>query len=248
MAISPGIPTSFVPKQPSQQPKRGRASGHNLFLVAALFLGGLALIATVGTYLYDRYLTHVLEAKAEELAVAQREVNEDQVEEFVRLRDRLTYGQELLNNHIAVSQVFDVLEAETLASVRFSSMGLTVADDHTAQIEVEGTARNFNALAAQSNAYAGQKGIRRAIFSGIVVNKDNTVSFVLTADLDSRLIVSQDAGNAAIPADTGAPVAPTSAQTAPAPATTTGTTTRATTTRPVVPGGSTVPTPPTPLP
>lgn len=232
-----------MPKQSSQQPKRGRAAGHNLFLVTALFLGGLAIIASVGTYLYDRYLTHSLEAKAEELAVAQREVNEDQVEDFVRLRDRLTYGQELLDNHMAVSQVFDVLEAETLSNVRFSKLGMIVADDHTAQIDIEGIARNFNALAAQSNAFAGEKGIRRAIFSGIVVNRDNTVSFKLTADLDSRLIVSQKEGEpAASQQETAPAVAPTPAQTGPAPA---ATTTPATTTPAAT---RTVPTPAQPLP
>ncbi|HEY4489183.1 MAG TPA: hypothetical protein VJA87_01740 [Candidatus Paceibacterota bacterium] len=190
MALSPGIPTSFVPKQPAPQTRRP-SGGHNLFLVAAVFIFGLSIIAAIGTFAYDRYLSHALEVKAAELADAQRQVNEEQVEEFVRLRDRLTYGRDLLDSHVALSQVFDVLEAQTLLSVRFSSLDLTVADDKTAQIEIEGVARNFNALAAQSNAFAAEKGIRRAIFSGIVVNDNNTVSFRLTADLDSRLLISE---------------------------------------------------------
>lgn len=224
MALSPGIPTSFVPKQPASQTRRP-SGGHNLFLVVALFLFVLAVIAAIGTYAYDRYLTHSLEAKAAELAEAQRQVNEDQVEEFVRLRDRLTYGRDLLNNHVALSQVFDVLEAQTLASVRFSSLDLTVADDKTAQIEIDGVARNFNALAAQSNAFAAEKGIRRAIFSGIVVNDNNTVSFKLTADLDSKLLISKtaDAPPADVP-ETPA-VAPTPAQTPPTSTTTPATST-----------------------
>ena len=247
MAISPGVPTSFVPRQPTQQ-KRGASRGHNLFLVVALFLGGLAIVASIGTYLYDKYLIHALEAKAEELALAQREVNEDQVEEFLRLRDRLTYGQELLHDHIALSQVFDVLEAETLTTVRYGSLDLTVADDHTAQIDIDGTARNFNALAAQSNAFAGEKGIRRAIFSGIVVNKDNTVSFKLTADLDTRLIVAKKLDVVTAPQDTlTVPVvSPTPIQTGPA--TTTPATTTAPLAPPAAPAPRTVPNPATPLP
>lgn len=199
-------------------PKRPTSTGTNLFLILALFLGGLAVIAAIGTYAYDKYLQHVLEVKAEELAVAQREVNQDQVEEFVRLRDRLVHGRELLNNHVALSQLFDVLETETLKTVKYESLKLRVADDHTAELEIEGTARSFNALAAQSNAFAAQKGIRRAIFSGIVVNQNNTVSFRLTADLDPRLVVAEDVSAPApdaltVPVETVAP--------APAPATTT---------------------------
>lgn len=179
-----------------------------------MFVLGLAVLAAAGTFAYGKYLKHELQVKAEELATAQRAVDEDQVEDFVRLRDRLTYGRDLLDNHVALSQVFDVLEKQTLVSVRFSSLELTVADDHTAQIEIEGTARNFNALAAQSNAFASEKGIRRAIFSGIVVNANNTVNFRLTADLDPRLVISQGSDMPAVPADITVPaVAPTPAQT-----------------------------------
>lgn len=159
-----------------------------MFLLASLFIGGLSIVMALGTFLYDRYLSATLEARAEELAIAQREVNQDQVEEFIRLRDRLVYGQGLLQDHIALSQVFDVLESQTLATVRYESLELTVADDKTARLEIEGTARTFNALAAQSNALAAEKNIRRAIFSGITVNQDATVNFLLTADLDARLL------------------------------------------------------------
>jgi hypothetical protein len=221
VALSPGIPTSFVPRQATSDQRRPRTAGHNLFLVIAMFIFGLSIIAAIGTYAYDRYLTHALQVKAEDLANAQKDVNQDQVENFVRLRDRLTYGQDLLNNHVALSQVFDVLEAQTLASVRFSTLDLTVADDHTAHIDITGTAKNFNALAAQSNAFAAEKGIRRAIFSGIVVNANKTVNFKLTADLDSKLLISQGTGTPP-PATLSVPaVAPTPVQTAPATSTAT---------------------------
>ena len=183
-----------------------------------MFIFLLSLVAAGGTFAYDKYLQSSLEAKAEELAVAQREVNQDQVEDFVRLRDRLTYGQGLLDNHIALGQVFDVLEEQTLTNVRFSSLDLTVADDRTAQIDISGTARNFNALAAQSNAFAAEKGIRRAIFSGIVVNEDNTVSFTLTADLDGKLLIDDGSRAQASQPAAGPAVAPAPTQTAPAPA------------------------------
>lgn len=213
MAISPGIPTSFVPRQPTQQNQRPHSTGHNFFLLIALFVALVAIIAAIGTFAYDRYLTHALAERAQELTLAQRAVNTDQVEEFVRLRDRLVYGQDLLQNHVVLSQVFDVLEAQTLQTVRFESLELTVANDRTAQLDVEGVARNFNALAAQSNAFAADKRIRRAIFSDIVVNESNTVSFRLTADLDPSLLSLGDAtfGQPAQPAPetpaTPAPVA-----------------------------------------
>lgn len=191
-----------------------------MFLLVALFVVGVSLLASIATFAYDRYLTHRLEVKAEELALAQRSVNQDQVEEFIRLRDRLVHGEALIEKHAAVSQFFDVLEAQTLQSVRYNTLELEVAEDQTARVDIEGTANNFNALAAQSNALATEKDIRRAIFSGIVVNQNGSVSFRLTADLDSRLVIAAPpaedipampaAPEGALPADVPAalPVAP----------------------------------------
>ena len=60
-------------------------------------------------------------------------------------------------------------------------------DNRTAKIEMGGTARNFNALAAQSSAFTSDKEIKNAIFSGFVLDsKDGTVTFQLNADLDGR--------------------------------------------------------------
>lgn len=193
MALSPGIPTSFVPRQPTPAQRRIR-TGTNLFLLLSLFVLCIAVVATIGTFAYDRYLRHALGVKSEELARAQASVDQEQVEAFVRLRDRLTYGESLLEGHVALSQLFSVLERETLGTVRYESLNLTIAEDKSARLEIEGVARTFNALAAQSNAFAGEKYIRRAIFSGIVVNQDASVSFFLTADLDPRLVVASPEG------------------------------------------------------
>ncbi len=56
---------------------------------------------------------------------------------------------------------------------------------------MNGVARSFNALAAQSNAFSDEKRIKRAIFSGITLDqKSGNVSFSLKAELDPALIVN----------------------------------------------------------
>ena len=51
-----------------------------------------------------------------------------------------------------------------------------------------GTAKSFNALAVISTTFATDNRIKEAIFSNIVVNKDNSVSFALSASLDPKLV------------------------------------------------------------
>lgn len=204
MALSPGIPTSFVPKQPVQSfANRPMREGNNLFLIVSLILAGVVALVAAGVFAYDQYLIHTLASKQAQLAAAQGSVDDNTIEEFIRLRDRLSNGEDLLTNHIQLSQFFDVLGNLTLQNVRFNSLKLVVAGDHTATIDVTGTAKTFNALAAQSNAFATEKRIKRAIFSGITVDSSKLVAFRLTADIDPRLIIAGPAVTSA-----GAPITP----------------------------------------
>lgn len=178
-----------MPKQPVQPVKRPMSSGTNVFLIACFVIAGIVVALAIGTFLYGKYLDSTLASKQAQLAQAQSQVDENTVQEFVRLRDRLTIAKTFLSNHVVLSRFFDRLEALTLQNVSYTNMALTVAGDNTAQLQMAGTAKSFNALAAQSNAFASEKSIKRAIFSNITVTKDNQVSFKLTADIDSSLLL-----------------------------------------------------------
>jgi len=209
-------------------------SGSNLFLLISLGIAGLSVLTAGATFGYKLYLENAHAAKAAELTAAEQAINMDTVEDFIRLRNRLVSAQTLLNQHVLVSQFFDVLESRTLETVRFSSLTLQVADDRSAEITMDGVARSFNALAAQSEALAAERHIKRAIFSGISVNTNGTVSFKLSAEIDPRLILASGAP-APVPQEEGTTpnVLPVSAP--PAAATTSPVVAPATTTTPRMP-------------
>lgn len=206
-------------------------SGTNIFSILALVLLGVSLAGALATFGYEFYLKSARDTKTAELTAAQQSVDMDAVEDFVRLRDRLVSVETILNEHVMLSEFFDTLEARTLQNVRFSRLSVSVGDDRTAEIETEGVARSFNALAAQSAALAGERRIKRAIFSDISVNTNGTVSFTLTATLDPRLITAGEVlpgiPDTSVPVEgVETPVVPV----APPPATSTRATTTATTT------------------
>ena len=191
MAVPPTIPTSFVPKQSvPQNARRFSGSGGVIMVIASIVLG-IAVAAALGTFAYEFYLKQTLAERKAELKEAEAKISEDTVEEFVRLRDRFSSAEILINNHVAFSQFFETLEELTLASVRFSSLVAVVEEDRTVKVEMEGTARNFNALAAQSAAFAGEKNIKRAIFSGITLNEAGALEFTLSAELDPRMVLME---------------------------------------------------------
>lgn len=181
-------------------------SGVNMFLIVAFIVVGIVILMAVGVFAYSRFLRSEADQKASELQAAEQNVDQDTVEGFLRLRDRLTSAQNILSNHIELSQFFSVLENLTVTSVRFSSLSVTVTPDHGADIKMSGVARDFNALAAQSASFATDKRIKQAIFSGINSDKGG-VTFSVAAKLDPKLVVIPAASAVqAAPATTAAPV------------------------------------------
>lgn len=231
MALPPTIPTSFVPKQPVAPSSRQQKSGMNVFFIIGGVIAIISLLLAAAVFGYEIYLKNARDQKSMSLAEAQKAVNLDTVEEFIRLKNRLNTVETLLNQHIGLSEFFDTLEARTLQTVRFSGLTVVVEDDRSAEISMDGVARSFNALAAQSSAIAAEKRIKRAIFSDISVNTNGTVGFTLTATLDPRLITSGEVlpgipdTPANLPAATApsAPAATSSPVSTPAAATTTRT-------------------------
>jgi hypothetical protein len=207
MAVSPLIPTSFVPRQPVDAP-RPKQSGADLFLIVALSVFGLAILASGAVFGYQQYLKSVANAKQEKVAAAEKRIDEGTVEGFVDLRNRLIAADALLDNHIALSRFLGALETGTLASVGFDTMTVTVSDDRSAAVEMTGSAKSFNALAAESAALADIPSVKRAIFSGLKVDdKTGAVDFSLSFGLDQKGVIGNPAALLA------APVAPPAATT-----------------------------------
>lgn len=223
MGPSPTIPTSFVPQQPVHPTARPPRSGVNLIMMGAVFLLVVSLVGAAGVFAYAKYLTGVKETKVAQLKVAQENVDAAVVEEFIRMRDRFLEGKTLLDNHPAFSGFFDVLETITLSNVSFNSLSLILLADGSADMSLSGTARSFNALAAQSAAFSKEPRFKRAIFADIQLATNGTVGFSVAADVQSEVFrfslpeseVSQETVPVAEPATPSPPSGAAPTQSAP---------------------------------
>jgi hypothetical protein len=219
MAVVPTIPTSFVPHPGGSQPQRFRTDFSGAFGFFAYTILGIIFILALGVFFYGRILNASLESKEEALTSAEQGIDTTTVEGFVKLRNRLSLGESLLDKHIALSNFFTMLETILPSTVRFNTLRLGVEPNGVTKLEGSGVAKTFNALAVLSTAFAQQGDVKDAIFSKITVNANNTVSFNLSATLDQDLVmfaapsVSQEAAPmpAAVPAETPAvlPTPPT---------------------------------------
>jgi len=155
----------------------------------AYALLGIAFVLALGVFFYGRILAADKIAKDAALAKAEGGIDLATVEGFVQLRNRLNYGETLLKNHASFSSFFSSLETLLPLSVRFNTLHLSFDPLGAAKLEGSGTAKNFNALAAASGAFAADGRIKDAIFSKISINRDNSVSFSLSATLDPKILL-----------------------------------------------------------
>lgn len=163
-------------------------TGDNILLIVSLVILAASLITAGAVFGYGKYLESVIDVKTAALEEARAAIDQSQVEELIRLKDRFVYGRNLLENHITSSSFFALLEEITLENVKYDDMELTVADDRSTSVTLSGFARNFNTLAAQSNEIAAERNFRRAIFSDISLNENGTVGFTLTAHVNADLM------------------------------------------------------------
>ena len=186
MALLPTLPTSFVPPSASSAVYAYRSNTLSFLAYASL---GIVFVLAIGVFFYGRLLASELSSKETALRQAEAAIDPATVGSFVRLRDRLASGETLLKGHMALSGFFASLEKLLPTTVRFSSLHLSVDSAGVSKIEGTGSAKSFNALAAASTAFAQDGRIKDAIFSNITINGDASVSFVLSAVLDPKLIV-----------------------------------------------------------
>lgn len=186
--LPPTIPTSFVPHSGGSAARHFGSDFNNAFGFFAYAILVTMFVFAVGIFFYARLLANNEAAKNTALAKAEAAIDLQTVESFVRLRNRLDSGATLLTNHVAFSGFFALIETVIPTTVRFTSSHLSVDDMKTVKLEGTGIAKSFNALAAASAGFATDGRIKDAIFSNIVVTRDNTVSFALSATLDPKLV------------------------------------------------------------
>lgn len=188
MALPPTIPTSFVP-HPNATSRKFSTDFTGAFGFFTYVVLGIVFLTALGVFFYGRILSADKASKDKELVAAEAETDSKTVESFVRLRNRLESSKALLEGHIAFSGFFSSFEKILPTTVRFTALHLSIGANGVSKIEGGGVAKNFNALAAASTAFAEDGRIKDAIFSNINVNKDGSVSFSLSAALDKEIIV-----------------------------------------------------------
>ncbi len=175
--------SSFIPKQSVEKVPhiRARTVGFLSLFVVVIFLTSLGL--SVGVYLYQGYLKKTIAQMHEELNRVRVALDPARLEELRRLDIRIKEAQKRLDAHTAPTLLFDLLETNTLENVRYKNFEYKVDELMPTKIRIEGEAKNFSAVALQSDAFNGNKNVLSPIFDGLNSKGEGFVDFTVDASV-----------------------------------------------------------------
>lgn len=189
--------TSFIPKQSAMQPRGGKGKkkrtsrmtsvGMRVLSVVGLivFLG--SILAAGGSYLYQLWLEQSIDEKSTALAEARESFDPQLIQELNRVDSRFQTAQKLLNQHVAFSEFFEVLEENTVENVQFESFSYQIESD-TAVISMEGRAQSFNTVSVQADRFERADGIENPMFTDLALDEEGNVTFTFNGRVSSNLI------------------------------------------------------------
>lgn len=161
---------SFIPKRgPSGHSRVPATRQVYIFTMISYTLIFATLIATGGTFLYEKYLEKQLD---EENALLYKDIgsfNNKDMEDVLDFDRRLQQANDRLNSSASVVSVFDALEESTAQSVKIDSLELERVLDDKIILSAEIKTDTFDAALFQRKAYG-----KGSVFNSVVISELDT--------------------------------------------------------------------------
>lgn len=182
--------TSFIPKKTViESPKRVGGSGGGIVNLIAFIVFIASLISAGAAYFYRSSVSSNIELYKSSLAKARDQFEPGAIAELQILDKRLNAATDILQNHVAVSPIFEILQDLTLPTVRYSDFSYAIDDTKKiVEVTMKGEAKDYNFIALQADLFAENKFIKNPIFSDFVLDQTSNIDFNLTFSVDRSLI------------------------------------------------------------
>jgi hypothetical protein len=180
--------TSFIPRKSLVKESVDREKPIGIFLIISVFIFIISCLGAAGVFLYEKKLSGDIESKGKDLKKSQGAFDIETIESLKSLGQRIELSKMLINKHTIVSPIFDLLEKETLKSVRFKTFDYSVDEKGNVAITMGGEAKSYETLALQSSGFSKNKNIRENIFSDINLDEKGNVGFKVKLTIDPKII------------------------------------------------------------
>ncbi len=181
--------TSFIPKKTVIEGPKKVKSGGGIVNLFSFVIFIVSLLSIGGAYLYrESVKTDITEFK-KSLAIAKNQFEPSLITKLQILDKRLNAATVILDQHVAVSPIFELLQDSTLPTVRYSDFTYDIdSTTNLVNVEMKGEAKGYNFIALQADLFNENKFIKNPIFSDLVLDQNGNVDFNLTFSVDKSLV------------------------------------------------------------
>jgi hypothetical protein len=131
------------------------------------------------------------------LADRQKQFDIGLIEKLKAINTQIDSAKKLLDNHVAFSRVFDIIQKMTVSEVRFLNMDFknSVENNGKLTISMKGQGKNLSAVAFQSDVlselsnYGISNVVKNPIISSPTLDLTGSVSFSFSADIDKSAVL-----------------------------------------------------------
>lgn len=179
---------SYIPKSPAAS-SRGPRFGSVLTIFASIVFV-VVIGMGVALYIMNDYTTTQISDRSNELKQNEERLDLNFARDIVDLDRRIVSAKTLLDRHVIVSPVFQVLQDATLKNVRFSALDYSTKDGKFT-LAGNGKALSYSAIALQSDEFAkpgNRERIENPVFSGLGLDPNGNVTFTFSADVLPSLV------------------------------------------------------------
>lgn len=183
----PQIPSSFIPKkQESSGAFTSHRGGFFSFLANLIFI--VSIVATVGVFVYGKYLEGQISKMDSSLSEAREALQPNLIKELSRSDKRLIAAESLIASHITLSSFFELLQSLTLQNVRFNSFEFTTSPSGQLSVSLEGEAVSYATVAYQAQVINENDNFVKPQFSDLDLNENGDVTFSFESGVSQKAV------------------------------------------------------------
>lgn len=182
--------TSFIPKKPIIAERAVASRPIGLLTIISIFIFFTMVIATGVLYFYDGLLKKNIVTMENDLSLAKNRFEPSKIIQLQVLDKRLRASNDILSKHIAISPIFQALQAITMKTVSYNKFSYDFDDSGNGKITIKmnGIAVGYKSIALQADLFTENKYFIDPIFSNLSLDDKGNVLFELQFSVDPDFI------------------------------------------------------------
>lgn len=181
--------TSFIPKKPIDQMVSSKRAPASLFTILTSILLILIIVAAGILFVYKSYLIKQKESLSVSLLKVKDSFEKETIEELELFSQRTDVSEDILSSHIILSPFFELLGELTIPSIQYTSFDHET-NEKGFSVKMSGISSDYRSIALQADIFSTPKGhyLKNVIFSNLIKDKSNYVTFDLEFNVDPSLL------------------------------------------------------------